>query len=158
MHGVLELAHVAPPSMAPKLLARRVRERQRRYAIGVGIFGGEVLGQELDVLGPVSQGRNLDVDHVEPVEQILPHGAIADGLLEVAVGGGDQPDVHFDRLGAADPVDLAFLDDPQKLGLEMRVHLADLIEKQGAAIGFLEFADPPRHRSGKSALLVAEKL
>src|SRR3546814_12132413 len=76
----------------------------------------------------------------------------------IAVGGGQQADVHLDRLAAADTVDLARLDGAQQLGLQARMHFGDVVEQQGAAVGLLELADAARHGSGEGALFVPEKL
>ncbi len=81
-----------------------------------------------------------------------------DRFGQVAVRGGDDADVDLDRLGAADAVDLALLDGAQQLGLQARIHLADFVEQQRAAIGFLELADAPCDGAGEGALLVAEQL
>jgi hypothetical protein len=78
--------------------------------------------------------------------------------LLVAVAGRQHADIDLDRPAAADPVDLPLLDRPQQLRLQANIHLADLIEQQGAAMGFLELADPPRGRSGEGPLFMAEKL
>ncbi len=59
--------------------------------------------------------------------------------------------------GAADAVDLALLDRAQQLGLQPRIHLADFVEQQRAAVGLLELADAPRDGAGEGALLVAEQ-
>ena len=42
--------------------------------------------------------------------------------------------------GAADPAELALLEDPQELGLEIERQLAQLVEEHGAAVGQLEGA------------------
>src|SRR3546814_16261415 len=76
----------------------------------------------------------------------------------IAVGGGQQADVHLDRLAAADTVDLALLDGAQQLGLQARMHFGDFVEQQGAAVGLLELAAAARHRSGEGALFVAAQL
>src|SRR3546814_11760975 len=74
----------------------------------------------------------------------------------MTVGRADQADVHLHGLAAADPVDLALLHGAQQLRLETRVHLADLVEQQGAAVGFFELADPPCDGACKRAFLMAE--
>jgi hypothetical protein len=61
-------------------------------------------------------------------------------------------------LVAADAVDLALLDGAQQLGLQAGVHLADFVQQQGAAVGFLELADAAGDGAGEGALLVAEQL
>ncbi len=59
---------------------------------------------------------------------------------------------------AADPPHLAVLQHAQVLRLQVRAHLGDLVEEDGAAVGQLEVAGPPRHRAGEGPLLVAEQL
>src|SRR3546814_2421954 len=71
---------------------------------------------------------------------------------DLAVGGGDQPDVDADRAAAAEPVDLALLDGPQQLGLQADVHLADLVEQEGALVGFLELARSEERRVGQECV------
>ena len=46
----------------------------------------------------------------------------------------------------------------QQLGLQRRVHLADLVEEERAAVGGLEAADARARGAGEGALLVAEEL
>src|ERR1043166_2688226 len=45
----------------------------------------------------------------------------------------------------------------QQFGLEPRIHFADFIEQQGAAIGFFEFADATRYGARERAFLMAEQ-
>src|SRR5260370_13099101 len=127
--------------MPAEHLAQQRRDDAIRDAVGGGVFLGEMLGQRLDVLRPLAQRRDAKVDDVEAEVEILAEAALADLLLEVAVGGGDQANVDLDRMGTADAVDLALLDGAQQLGLQPRVHLADLVEQEGAAGRLLELAD-----------------
>ena len=61
--------------------------------------------------------------------------------LEIDVRGADQPEVDVHQAVAADRPVLALLQDPQQLRLQVRRHLADLVEQQRAAFGHLEQAD-----------------
>ena len=70
-----------------------------------------------------------------------------DLLLEIAVRRGDDAHVDLDRLAAADPLELALLQDAQQLDLHVQRELADLVEEQRAAVGQLEPAQPARHRA-----------
>ena len=71
---------------------------------------------------------------------------------------GDDPHVHPARLRRTDALELAFLQHPQQLGLDVRGELADLVEEDRAAVRELEAALPHRHRAGERAALVAEQL
>ena len=87
------------------------------------------------VFPALSQGRDIDHNNVKPVEQILAEPAGLDLVLEVAVRGGDDPDVDLARLGTADAAHLAVLERAEKLGLQIDRQLAELVEEQGAAVG-----------------------
>jgi hypothetical protein len=65
------------------LLARDLRE--------------QVLGQGRHVLGPIAQRRELDPQHVEAPVEVLPEEAAPHHVLEVPVGGGDDPQVDLHR-------------------------------------------------------------
>jgi hypothetical protein len=41
----------------------------------------------------LAQRRHVEVDHVEPPVEVLAEGALRDQVGQVAVGGGDDPDV-----------------------------------------------------------------
>ena len=92
------------------------------------------------IFDPIAQRRHPDRDDVDAVEEVLAESSLLDRLLEVDVGGDDQPEVGADRLGAADALDLAFLDRPQQLGLEIQPQIADLVEEERAARRQLELA------------------
>src|SRR5262249_18614187 len=70
----------------------------------------------------------------------------------------DDADVDLLFLRAADGTDSAFLQDAEELGLQAQRHLADLVEKQGPAVGELEEAFLIVLGAGERALLVAEEL
>ena len=155
---VLELADIAGPGVGEQQPAGLGRERPRRQPVLLGEAGGEVVGEQADVGGALAQRRDPQGDDVEAEVEVLAKAAGGNGLAQVAVGGGDQPDVDLHRPGPADPVDLPLLDGAKQLRLQAHVHLADLVEQQRAAVGLLEPADPAGHGAGKGALLVAEQL
>src|SRR5579883_21578 len=158
VHGVFELAHIAAPGMSGERLDEGGGQRAEGDAVGGRVFLGEMLGQGRDVARPLAQRRQAKVHDVEAEIEILAEAALAHLLFEVAVRGGEEADVHLDGMRAADAVDLALLDGAQQLRLEARVHLADLVEQQGPAVGLLELADAARDGAGEGALLMPEKL
>ena len=97
-------------------------------------------------------------EDVQAVVQILAERAVGDRRFEHLVGGGDQAHVDLDRVGAAEPLELALLQHAQQLDLRGQVDVADLVEEQRAAVGQLEAALAPLLRAGEGALLVAEEL
>ena len=112
------------------------------------ILGGvaleEVLRQRRDVLGALVQRRQVDLDGVEPEEQVLAEPPGGDLGAQVGVGGREDP--HVDRAGAgiADPLQLAALEHAEQPGLLAQGQVRDLVEEEGAAVGHLEAARPGR--------------
>src|SRR5690606_12157247 len=110
------------------------------------------------VLFAPAEGRDPDRDHVEAVKEVFAERALPDHLLQVAVSGGEDADVHLDRLVAPDPFDLAELEEPEQLDLYGRGNVAELVEKKRPAVGLFESSDPALARAGERALLVPEEL
>ena len=133
-HHVLQLADVPGP------VGRRQQfDRFRRIDLALAGLGGdlgeEVRDQQRDVLAAAIERGHLDVHHVQPVIQVLAELALGEQLLQVAVGGGDDPHVHRQCLRAAYGADQPLLQHAQQLDLEPKRHVADLIEHERAAVG-----------------------
>jgi len=67
----LQLAHVARPMVCAAACAAFMREPGNRDARASCVIGGEVFQQRLDVLRPLAQRRNRQIDRVEQVVQLL---------------------------------------------------------------------------------------
>ena len=117
-----------------------------------------MLGECRDVLAAIGQARNVDADDVQAVEQVFAELAGLHQGFQVLVRGGNDAHVDPHRRVAADPVELAIGQHAQQAGLGVGRHVADLVEKQGAAVGLLEAAAALVGRTGESAFLVAEQL
>ena len=59
---------------------------------------------------------------------------------EVAMGGGDQPHVDLSVAHVAQAPEAEVLDHLQELGLDLQLHVADLVEEEGAAVRHLQEA------------------
>ena len=106
-----------------------------------------MIREQQDVGLPLPQRRDEDREDVEPVEQVFAERARGNGILEVLVGRRDQPHVDLDRLDAAEPLELMFLEDPQQLHLDPEIDVADLVEEERPAVRALEPSQscvPPR--------------
>ena len=76
-----------------------------------------MLGEDADVLAALAQRRHVERDDVEPVVEVLAEALLLHHMAEVLVRRGDDADVHADRLGGAEPLELAFLQHAQDLRL-----------------------------------------
>ncbi len=72
--------------------------------------------------------------------------------------GSNQADIDLLFLGRTHRSDASLLDDTQQLGLQPRRHLADLVEKQSAAVRLAKQPRPIRRRAGEGAFDVPEEL
>ena len=99
----------------------------------------------------------MDADDVEPVEEILAELAGGDGLFEGFIGGGDDADIDFDGLIAADAFESAGLENAEDLGLGGGGHVADFVQEKGATIALLKFADALHGGAGEGAAFVTEE-
>ena len=117
-----------------------------------------MLAEQRDVRAPLAQRRDVDADHVETEVEVLAEASIGDGLGQARVGRRQDPRIDADRPPRAEPAVLAVLEHVQELRLEVRAHLADLVEQDRALMGQLELAGFVAQGAGERAALVAEQL
>ena len=158
LYQVLEFAHVARPVVAAEQLHGLGAEAAHlTLLVGVGHLQ-EVVDQQRNVVPAVSEGRDLDRDHVESVVEILPEAALPDRLLQVLVGSGQHPDIDRNGLRRADGLKGPVLQHPEQLHLEVGAHVPDLVQEDGSAVGHGEAAFAVSDGIGECALHVTEEL
>jgi hypothetical protein len=102
-------------------------------------------------------GRRTELDDVEAVEKVFAEIVLADGFDDVAVGGGDEADIHVQFIIAADAGEGAVFQEAEQFGLERAAHVADFVEENGAVVGFLDAAEFLADGAGEGAFFVAEQ-
>ncbi|MNS87722.1 hypothetical protein D3C72_1216740 [compost metagenome] len=119
----------------------------------------EVASQQQDVLAAFAQRRHFDVEHVEAIEQVFTELTFADHFFQVAVGRTENPHVDLHLAITAHATEAAVVEKTQQLGLQVRRHLADFVEKHRALVG--QFHQPRFATAlcaGERAWGVAEQL
>ena len=91
------------------------------------------------------------------MQQVFAEQPLAHALLEILMRRGDDAYVRFQRRVAADAVILAVGQHPQQANLQVRRHVADLVQKQRAALGLLESPATRVLRAGERTALVPEQ-
>ena len=91
-----------------------------------------------DVVCPLTQRRQPNRQHVQPVEQVLAELALLHFLLQVPVRGRHDPHVDFDVGRSADAFERLLLEKPEQLCLQPGNHLPDLVQEDRPAVGCLE--------------------
>src|SRR6185503_19310979 len=153
---IFEFAHVARPAVPfQALLPGRI-----------DVLGGQAFALRLreemadevgNVLAALAQRRQPQRHDVQAEEQVFAEQALLDQQPQVLVRGGDDAHVALDRRAAADGSVFALLQYAQQPRLRFHRHVADLVEKQRAALGLLEAAGGARIGAGDGALLVSEQ-
>jgi len=110
----------------------------RTHRIGEAL--DEVLHQHREIPAPGSQRRNIEIEGVDSIVEILAEQAVRDARAQVAVSRGDDAHVDLHRLVAAERFDRSFLQHPEQLGLRRLRQLRDLVQEQRAAMRGLEAA------------------
>ena len=155
---ISQFADISRPGIANKNFGSGIAELTQFLSVGGTEFPQEIPGQRGDVLLAVAQSRHVKGNHVQAVEKILAKCSARNFLLQVFVRCGD--DAHVDAQGfvGAHALEALFLKHAQNFRLRAQAHVADFIEKERTAVGFLKFADFVFCRTGKAALDVAEEL
>src|SRR3989449_1202061 len=94
LDGIAQFADVPRPGIGEKCPFRLRRELLRRAARRAGEEAEKALRQREDLLAPLAQRRDCDLDDVEAEEKVLAEVACADRVIEIAIGGGHDPDVR----------------------------------------------------------------
>ena len=156
---VLQLAHVARKRIALQIAQRHageLRNALQTAALCQPLQDG--IGQHAHVLLPLAQRRHAQLDHIQPIEKVLPEPSLCHALRQVLVGGTDNAHIHGLFRHRPHLADALFLDGTQQFHLHGQRQIGHLIQEQRAAIGRHEEADPigvgPRERP----LAVAEEL
>jgi len=85
--------------------------------------------------------------------------AACHGLLQVPVGGGDDPRLHLHVGDRAEPLHDPFLQDAQELALDFQRHVAEFVEEERSASRELELAGhAARAGAREGPALVTEQL
>src|SRR2546426_2151354 len=158
LQRVAQLANVSRPGAGEQGLMGVTRDARRRPAHGRPNLLQESLGQGKDVLAPLAERRQRDLEDAKPVVKVLAEIASGQRRLQIAIRGRHDAQVGLERTGPPQPLKFALLEDAQEFGLDGRTHLPHLIEEQNAPGGLLDPARVGRRRSRECPLLVAEEL
>src|SRR5208282_3232925 len=86
--------HIAWPAVGEHRLRGARLEREPTAPVALRVQVEEVTGQRENILAPVAQRWQHDLDRVDAKEQILAKSSSDDLLAEIGVGGGENPHIH----------------------------------------------------------------
>ena len=96
--------------------------------------------QQNDVLLALTQGGDGNEDHAQPVEQIGTQIILGNGQMGRLVDAADDLDIDLRLPQGSQPAHLAFLNDPQDLGLQSDGHGVEFVKEYGMTI-FYDISD-----------------
>lgn len=152
-----ELAHVSGPAVDLEASHRFVVDAWGIAPLGLGVPCEEASRERWDVVGSLAQRRQLDLEDLDPEEEVLAEPAGADLRPQGSVGRGDQPEVHGNRAVGPQWEHLAVLQHSEQLHLHLQRHLRHLVEEDGASASRAEHAIPATGGSRECPLLVPEQ-
>jgi len=140
LHDVLELADISRPGIGLQRFKETTVER-RRCDDPIAVFRLQEMHEEEDnIPAALAERRDVDVDDVQPVIEVLPESVLGNRLLKVLVRRGDKADVDSTGCLTADGEHFLLLNGPEDLYLDRGKGVSDLIEKEGAAVRDLQQA------------------
>src|SRR6266545_4743290 len=151
---VLELADIARPAVSLEGGHGVVGDAADA---ALSVAREEGAGEEAHVPRPLAQRRQLDLDDVDPVIQLLPELSLDRRVAQIAVGRGHEAHVHVHERRAPHAPYLALLERPKELHLQPHGQLGDLVEEERAVIRHLHETGLGAHGPGEGTLLVAER-
>src|SRR6266566_140029 len=155
---VLKFADVSRPRIAHQLVEGFRWNGFDRAVHAARVFLNKVTDECGDVFLPFAQGWHDEWEYAQAVIEVAAKCAGGHHLVQIAVGGRHQADVHSNRADIPQPLELLFLKHAQKLGLELERDVPNFIEEDRAAVRQLEPADTLRDGPCKGAALVAKQL
>ena len=105
-------------------------------------FSASYLRMKCCASGRMSSRRSRSggrlIDDIQAVVEIFAKRAFLDRLFEIDIGGGDDAHIDLAACRVTQRREFALLDDAQQLRLRLGRDVADLIEKDRAAVGDFE--------------------
>jgi len=112
----------------------------------------------LNVFNTIPQRRHADGDDIQSIEQILAQMSLSNCLQWLSISGTNKPHIALTFCAFPDARIGPGLNEAQQFGLQVHIHLTDLIQEQGPAIGQICRPGPIRNRPGERAFAMTEYL
>ncbi len=157
LNEVFEFADVAWPDVFFEDLEGLGGEVFEGKVVGATVDLEEVVAEDRDVSGAVTEGRKMDGDDVDAVVEVFAEAAGARHLFKVFVGGADEAEVDLAEGAAAEALDLVVFEDAEELGLKGEGEGGDLVEEEGAVVGELDLAGAGLGGAGEGAFFATEE-
>ena len=157
LDGIVQLPHIPRPLMIHKrtfCVLGKGNPGQLHFA---AMLFKQRSSQRHDIQRPLPERLPVHREHCQTIIEVFPELALANVIRQIPVGGRYNTDIQADGLTTTNPLHFPLLQYPQKLGLKPQIHLRNLVQQNGAAVGLLEFAGRGGDGTGKGTFLVTEQ-
>src|SRR5713101_8103738 len=122
------------------------------------MFLQKVVDQQRYVLAPLPEVRQLNLDDIETVKEILSEAILRHESGQILVSTRNHPKVQGNLFLPSQREKLAIHQNSEKLGLETGTQRPDLVEEESSAVGHLESSPPVGRGLRRGTLEVPEKV
>ena len=116
-----------------------------------------MLTQQQNVLCSFAQGRQMDFDGIDAVQQILPETPVFNHFVQGHIGCRNHPHIDGACLIGTHPGDYAVLQRRKQFSLQSGGEVADFIQKNSTPVGCFKTPGSVVARISKSTFDVAKK-
>ena len=100
-HQILQLTNISRERQPAQEGHRLARELHSRQAICLGKTIGEMTNQQGNIIYPLTEGRQMNRDQIDPIEKILAECVFFYHLGQVTIRRAYHPDIHLPRPAVA---------------------------------------------------------
>src|SRR5580658_1778916 len=155
LYHVLELANVARPAIGLQVTQTFLRKLRHGPTSVFCQVAAIVMEEKRDILASLAQRGEVDARNIQSEKQIFAKTSATRHRFKIVVGGGDKADIQWNAAVAADAADFPLFDHAQDFCLRAQAHVADLVEKNRAAVSGNQQAVAVFVGAGKRAFDVA---
>ena len=89
----------------------------------------KMVGQQRDIFRPLSQRRQDNRKHMQPIIEVLAETPRAGRERKIRIGRGDYADIDRHGLHASNPIDESVFQHAKEFGLRLKRQLRNFIQK-----------------------------
>ena len=155
---IMQLTKVSGPIIVTERIERLLGKTEERPVTLPAKESKKPLRYGADILGAFPEWWEHDWDHVQPVVEVFPEPAFFYSLIEIGVGGGNDPDIGSSCRGITYALVLLVLEKTKELGLKRERKLTDFVQEKCAALAGCYAPGVITDGSGKGSLDMSKEL
>ena len=150
---VLQLTNVARKAIRQQRVNQPGTEACDMAPMTATEMAQKVAHQQRNIFASLPQWRQVNREHIQPIEQVLAKTASLHFVAQVKVGRGDNPHIHLNGRSATYPFNFTFLQGAQDLALRTEAQGGNFVEEQCPAMGALKASGTRTLSARKSTAL-----